>query len=258
MTLKDGSTPSDPRLGRIPQQDLRSLNFLVSARREASLTRKPRSYSWSVGTVLDQGQEGACVGFGYSHDLAARPVPVMGVTNLFAFERYWDVQREDPWPGGAYAGATPKYDGTSVLTGAKVFTDRGFYSGYDWAMNAAEVAQAIGYTGPSILGLDWYVGMFDPDKDGFLRLTGGVAGGHCICAVGVKIVYKPVGLIKWIFNNRTWVDVDMAKSYIVVHNSWGSSWGDNGNAKISLADLDTLLKAGGEACFPRRTLKKST
>lgn len=255
MVLKDGSTPSDPRLGRIPQQDLRSLNFLVTARPEVAEAKKPRSYSWSIGVVLDQGREGACVGFGYTHDLAARPQVVKGISDRYAFGLYYDVQRADDWPGGAYPGATPRYDGTSVLTGAKVVTEKGFYSGYDWALNAQEVAQGIGYTGPSILGLDWYDGMFAPDADGFLRPTGNLAGGHCICAVAVRIAYKP-SFLKWIFRNRTWDDVDMDRSYIVVHNSWGPSWGAQGNAKISLTDLDKLLKDGGEACFPRRTLKK--
>lgn len=253
-TLKDGSQVTDPRLGRLYQQDLRSLNFLIRNRIEPDHPRfrKPRSYTWSCLQWLDQLAEGACVGFGFSHEALARPKMVLGIDNQYARELYWEIQMEDPWPGGAYPSAEPFYEGTSVLTGAQVMTRRGFYSSYHWALNAKDVAEGIGYTGPCVLGLDWFEGMFDPDSDGFLRPTGFLAGGHCLCAIGVKIVYKRwSGLRFW--RTRTWDDVDFDRSYVILHNSWGPSWGDNGRAKLSLTDLDFLMTRQGEACFPQRT-----
>lgn len=249
-TLKNGAQANDPRLGRIPQQDLRSLNFLVTSRREVSIDRTPRSYTWSLPLWLDQGFEGACVGFGFSHDLAARPLVVNHISDDYARRLYHEVQRQDPWEGGAYEGADPFYEGTSVLTGAKVCQSLGYYSGYDWALNAWEVAAAVGYTGPAILGLDWYRGMGNPDSEGFLHPTGSLDGGHCIIARGVKIVWS-----SWISKlfSRKWDNVNMEKSYVLLHNSWGRTWGVDGTAKLSLADLDKLLQDGGEACFPRRT-----
>lgn len=248
-TLKDGSIAADPRLGRIKRQDLNSLNFLVTARREVIAARTPRSYTWSVLDWLDQGFEGACVGFGFSHDALARPAVVSGISNTYARFLYWLIQKRDDWPGGAYPGATPFYEGTAVLTGAKVMTELGYYSGYDWGLDARQVADGIAYTGPSILGIDWMRNMANPDSEGFIHATGEIDGGHCILAKAVKIVYK-TWISTWF--SRKWENVDMERSYITLHNSWGRNWGVDGCAKLSLADLDVLLAAGGEACFPRR------
>lgn len=248
--------PQAPGLGRVYQQDLRSLNFLVRAAPELTVPKPPRSYTWGISVWLDQGQEGACVGFGYSHDLAARPAPVAGLSDAFARNLYHQVQMADPWPGGAYPNASPFYEGTSVLTGAKICTDLGFYAGYTWGIKARDVADGIAYTGPAIMGLTWYEGMFDTDAEGFIRPTGNVSGGHCILAHGVSLKYKKSSPVGW-FKRRTWEDVDYEKSYIKLHNSWGRSWGINGECKITLKDLEFLMTQDGEACFPRRTLKKA-
>jgi hypothetical protein len=146
------------------------------------------------------------------------------------------------------------YEGTSVLAGAKVTTDLGFYSGYTWGLTAVEIAQGIGYVGPAVLGLNWYEGMFEPDADGWIRPTGRQMGGHCIAATGVTIKWK-----NWMagFLFRNWDNVDFDRSYVTLHNSWGPTWGDNGQARISLTDLQTLMDQQGEACFPVRTDKTS-
>lgn len=254
-TLKNGGMPTDPRLDRIYELDWRSLNYLEGPS-TGTEPLPPRSYTWGLALWLDQGQEGSCVGNGYSHELAASPVAVGGIDEKFAVEQvYWPAQMEDPWPGGSYPSADPKYDGTSVLTGAKVLQEKGFYTGYNWGITAQDIAQYVGHYGPSVLGLTWYNNMFTPASDGFIHPDGGVAGGHCILAVGVKIKWK-----SWVNNfiSKNWGNVNMDQSYVILHNSWGQSWGFNGRAKLSLTDLDGLMKDSGEACFPKRNpLKKS-
>src|SRR5687767_9948368 len=98
IILKNGACTSDPRLDRVRHVDLRSLNYLADISfLGAEPYAKPRSYTWRYGAQLDQGQEGACVGFGWSHELAARPGIVQGLSNDFARRLYWKIQEQDPW-----------------------------------------------------------------------------------------------------------------------------------------------------------------
>jgi len=249
--LRDGSHVDDPRLDRLYEEDWESLNYPVTRRLPRTALQNPRSYTWSCNIWLDQGAEGACVGFGCSHDLAARPAVVSGLSDDFARTKvYWEAQKIDPWAGGAYPGANPFYEGTAVLSGVKIMQRLGFYKAYHWALNLQQLVVGIGYTGPAILGVDWYEGMFDVDKDGWIHVSGYVAGGHCILAIGVKCVW-PKGVAK------TFENLDLDRSYLLLHNSWGKGWGVNGRAKLSLRDMGRLLEANGEACFPQRTTKRA-
>lgn len=254
IELKGGATTENPKLDRVYELDWNSLNYPVTAKAAvAQAINKPRSFTWFIDLWLDQGQQGACVGNGYAHELAAKPVQVVGIDEQFAHDViYWQTQREDPWPGGEYPGATPRYSGTSVLTGAKVVQELGFYSAYHWALNIQELAIGIGYDGPAVLGVNWYEGMDNPDAKGFLHVSGKVVGGHCILANGVRIVWK-TGSAK-----ATWADVDLDKSYLKLHNSWGKDWGVKGGAYLSLSDMDRLLNEQGDACFPTRVKTKTT
>lgn len=206
------------KLDRVYEYDERSLMFYHTRQ---LLLDPPRSISWSIDVTLDQGSEGACVGFGFGHDLNATP-QVVSCDDNCAFGIYNAAKLVDEWSG-------EDYEGTSVLAGAKVLTSRGYYSEYRWAETEYDMAQAM-QLGPVIIGIDWYNDMFDPDANGYLHPTGGVAGGHCIAVIAL----------------------DVEKGYYTVHNSWGDGWGDHGNAKISRADMAFLLSHWGDACVPIR------
>ena len=236
IVLKDGTTTLDRRLDRLPAFDRRMLSFPVQGALNAE-QQKLVSRKWTAppGTaVLDQGQEGACVGFGCANELLYYPVPVRGLDAEFARQKiYWVAQEADPWPGGSYPGASPRYEGTSVLFGVKAVADLGYYQEYRWATSERELALGVGYLGPAIIGVDWYAGMFAPGSDGYIRVTGQKMGGHCCLIIGVNI----------------------KSGYYTIRNSWGPTWGDNGNAKISRADMAKLLADNGEACIiTQRTL----
>jgi Papain family cysteine protease len=221
-TLRDGSEVADPRLGRLRQHDDRNLNFPVRAL-FGDTPPMPRSYTWSVGVHLDQGNLGACVGFSFAAELAARPVVVPDIDNTDGLRLYWRAQDLDQWPGY-------EYEGTSVLAGAKAVTEAGHYSEYRWAFSESQVALAVGYKGPVVIGVNWYSGMMRPDRNGYLNLTGQVEGGHAILVHSISV--KRGDYVLW--------------------NSWGADWADNGRARLRRADMDRLLSEDGECCLPVR------
>jgi hypothetical protein len=116
IQLRGGHRTSDVRLDRVPHFDERSRSFSVA---DVLPSTKLRSRTWPCAVHLDQKAEGACVGFGWSHELAAQPVVVRGVTNGTARSLYRLAQTLDDEPGEAY-------EGTSVLAGAKAVQQHGF------------------------------------------------------------------------------------------------------------------------------------
>jgi hypothetical protein len=206
----------DPRLDRREQFDERSRAFPI----RALVPTKPRSYTWRCCVTLDQGREGACVGFAWAHEVSARPLELRQETSD-ALWFYREAQKVDEWPG-------ENYSGTSVLAGAKVVQREGFLTEYRWAFGLQDLVLALGYKGPAVLGIPWYEGMYEPDPKGIIRPTGRVAGGHAILANGVNVKRELVRL----------------------HNSWGPDYGLGGSAFISFGDLERLLHEDGEACIP--------
>lgn len=178
---------------------------------------------WEDYAYLDQGPDGACVGFGFSGELASTPEVVNGITNATAKALYLAAQKVDEWPGESY-------EGTSVLAGAKVVQSQGYYTGYYWAFDEHDVAITVSNYGPVVIGVNWYSGMMDPDSNGYLHPTGSVVGGHCVVVIGINV----------------------EKGYYVIRNSWGSSWGDNGEAKLIRSDMARLMSEQGDVCKPVR------
>ena len=227
VKLKDGSTISDRRLDRIEQFDERSRAYGVSA---LALPMTLRGVAWRCTPRLDQGREGACVSFAWSHELAAVPVDVPGIDDAFAFAHYPLMQRADQWPG-----EEPDYSGTSVLAGAKVMQREGYISGYHWAFLIFEALQAISHAGPVVFGIPWKDSMYEPRPDGLLDCSGKVIGRHAILGRGLRLRARLEGV---------------SEPVVRLRNSWSASWGSNGDGFIRVSDLEQLLAEGGEACLP--------
>jgi len=235
VVLRDGSTTADIRLDRLPEFDEASRDYPV---RSLLAAAQPVTKLWTLpGTdakvVLDQGREGACVGFGTTNELRFNPVPIRKADGTLLDARfareyvYWEAQKNDPWPGGSYPGASPTYEGTSVLAGIKRVAALGLYTEYRWAFSEADLALAVSNIGPAVLGVNWYAGMYKPNQMGYIRPTGALQGGHCVLCIGYHA----------------------ERGYYTLYNSWGPSWGINGTCKISRAYMANLLKANGEACI---------
>jgi len=222
MIVRDGSEVSDVRLGRVAEFDERSRGYSITPLVED----KPIvSKGWSVKHWLDQGQTPHCVSFSWHHELMALPVRVPFDSDeqaeQVAHERYFEMQKLDEWAG-------EDYDGPSVLAGAKLLRQLGYLSEYRWAFSLKDALLALSYEGPIVIGINWHEDMFYPDAKGFLRDTGGIAGGHAILVSSVSAVYR----------------------HVTVWNSWGQSWGNNGRAFLTWNALGRLLADDGDACVP--------
>jgi hypothetical protein len=170
---------------------------------------------------LDQGTEGACVGFGMTHSLACPPDEDYSVTDEYARAVYNLARTLDSEPG-------EDYEGTSVLGGAKALRHLGRISEYRWCFSLEDVLWTISWKGPVVIGVNWYEGMWDTDALGLVAPTGSIVGGHCVCLHGVHV----------------------ADQLVRFRNSWGEGWGRRGDGFFRFADLGGLLAAEGEACYP--------
>lgn len=237
-------------LDRYARFDDESRNFRAVSDDLASF--KLRNYTWYCDQYNDQGREGACVGFGWGHELSARPYPIRTSSHQ-SQNIYLAAQKIDEWFG-------EDYEGTSVLAGAKatqmILNSRkqSVMAAYRWAFGIEEVCRVIAYRGPVVLGVNWYANMFNTDKAGYIHRSGVLSGGHCLLAKGVKLIYN-AGTV-----DKIWANVDQYASYVLLHNSWGKDWGGHYNengvrvepgcARISVRDLHELLVLHGDACIP--------
>lgn len=191
---------------------------------------------------LDQGPVGACVAYSIGNAALARPAPLKEPQRLdrqFLLNVYCSAQRSDPWSGTdapticEHLAQSPYYGGTSVLAGIKQYQQRGFFKEYRWAFSLDEAIVGIGRNGPAIVGTYWYSGLSNPSPDGRISVSGSRVGGHAYLICGVDIT-----------GHDNWLDGDVR-----VRNSWGTGWGDNGEATMSIRDLGRLLDEDGECVF---------
>jgi hypothetical protein len=247
VRLRGGYFTTDSRLTRLPEFDPRSLDFpmaevldepgpflaaMGAVAPEIPKQYKDRSYTWSIETRFDQGAQPSCVGHAWGQELVARPVVIQGITQPFCHWLYKTSQRYDAWAGEAYAG-------TSTLAGAKVLQKRppamnegrGLIAEYRWIFgDMAELIRTLGYWGPVVAGSWWTMDMYEPDADGYIHPTGDDAGGHC-----------------YLINGNS-----MQRKAVRIANSWGTGWGEGGDAWMKWDEFEALIMREGELCVPIR------
>lgn len=202
----------DRKFGRLVSPDPRDRMFQVRRSRSSRVRRY-----WNDSAVwYDQGETSSCVGHAWAHWAANSPiVQRINPFGVYTFSQYLDE----------YAGED--YEGTSVRAGAKVMKALGFIAEYRWATTLQLAIDALLEQGPVVVGTNWYEGMMEPDRDGFIHPTGEVVGGH----------------------GYLWNGVDVAKRRIRVKNSYGRKWGQRGRAWLSFDDAKRLIAEDGEVCL---------
>jgi len=147
----------------------------------------------------DQGQEGACVGFGSSWSQSIR-------NNMFYDARwlYQQAQLVDEW------AETPPEEGTSVRAAYDVLRDIGHRRllrgkslppvreygiiANRWATSVDEMRTAIANDNPVTIGVNWYRDFSNPTHVGYhndwigrnIYRLGPLDGGHCVCVYGAS------------------------------------------------------------------------
>lgn len=214
------------------KHDSRSLDYDIRSilKRKRIIVKR---VMWEEGTVLDQGREGACVGFAWMGELLAAPVrpdrqPSQELGNALASWYYKRAQKVDQWPG-------EDYEGTSVLAGAKIMKEEGFIESYRWCFDIKDVRDTVITTGPVVIGIPWKAGMYETLPEGLVKVHGKNVGGHALVITGFDPAMKINGRVQPVFRWR---------------NSWGSGYGVDGSGYIRYNDLEELLKQTGEACVP--------
>jgi hypothetical protein len=218
-------------LDYVPRLDERNRAHRVTA---APVDLLQTSRYWTAGTVLDQGQEGSCVGHGVVGEYLASPVrgtpwkyvnssvPLSEAGHRLAVKVYNRAKEVDEWEGVAY-------DGTSVRAGMLAGRELGWYDGFKWAFNMGELRTAL-EAGPVVVGIQIFERMFHVEPNGDWIPDGPEMGGHCVVITGYSTNYYNRG------------------PRYIGNNSWGLKWGKVGRFAIAPTNLDRVLfKAGGEA-----------
>lgn len=216
-------------LDYVPDLDERNNDYRVQ--RLMSLTGAPRpdwnrSAWWTGGPVLDQGREGACVGFACAGEYAASPVRGRGVTNETGMTIYRRAKQIDEWEG-------EDYDGTSVRAGLLVLREMDKVESFWWAKNMDEFLGALQAFGPVVIGCRWSDAQYEtvgPDAE--VVVNDDWVGWHSILVNGYSPLYgsrKRKRKFRW-------------------RNSWNLDYGKNGNGYIDPELLEHIVFGeGGEA-----------
>lgn len=213
-------------LGRVVEHDPRSREFpaMVAAVR-------PKTVLWPhTAPVLDQGTLGSCTGnaltqwlntdYARSRDGITERIPLEEAT---ALRLYSEATRLDAYPGQW----PPDDTGSSGLAVCKAGVRSAYLRGYRHAFGFDSLLMALQHS-PVIVGTEWTAAMFTPDRDGTIRPTGEVVGGHEYLILGC----------------------DMERSCFTILNSWGANWGLNGRARISFDWFRGLLAHQGDCTVP--------
>ena len=230
-------------LGRAVQHDDRDRKYPVARgvapeRWEAPILKR---FFWPVKPrgpkgIHDQRKTNQCTGRSAAYVMAGEPfshIHVEGrehVDPAKAIEEaallyYDEAKKRDPWRHNDNLD-----EGSTVRAAAKGLVALGEIRRYRWATTVDDLRKGIRWMSMCVVGIDWTVDMYNPDRDGVIRPTGETDGGHAIAVDGYDDeMFHGVGAFQ-------------------LPNSWGPAWGRRGYCWLPYPEMATLLKRDGEAC----------
>ena len=212
------------RLGRHVHHDSRSLLYPYQA---SGIPLKDILLARHI-PILDQGDVGSCTGNAETGALGTDPLfgslppERQGELNeslaLSLYSAAENIDGDGPYP--------PNDNGSTGLSVCKAAQNAGWISGYTHCLSLNDVLDAISAGHAVILGTNWYDSMDSPDSSGQVTISPGaqVRGGHEYLARGI----------------------DTANQLVLLDNSWGTGWGQNGSFAYSWDTLTRLLSEQGD------------
>lgn len=183
-----------------------------------------KDFKWTDGNpVLDQGQQGTCVGHGWAQWGNTLPIDDH-YTHNDALDIYYSATKHDGSPDDPRAEGGGQ-QGASVRGGAQAVTDKGRVATYAFTQDVDTMRKWVNSKGPLVFGTNWTADMFKP-VNGLVVPTGKVEGGHCYACIG-DLATSDEG---WFIN------------------SWGPNWALKGYFMMKWSDVDKLMQQQGETC----------
>jgi hypothetical protein len=201
---------------------------------------KPVSVTWPTSApILDQGNVGSCEGntaiewlncdIAVKNRVRSTFQPKMTAKQFLreadAVKAYSKATELDD--DGVATKYPPSDTGTSAVGIAKAMQFYKAIDQYTWSFGWDHFVAAI-QNQPVMLGTNWYSGMFNPDRKGYVEISGDVAGGHAYLARGI----------------------DYQNQRVLCRNHWGAQWGIKGEFWLRFPTLQRLLKEQGDVLVP--------
>lgn len=236
VTLRDGSTAEDIKLGRLPSTNTRRLTLFAAEVPDVELHNKAHL----AGPLLDQyadppGYDGSgCVGFSGVNVLRTSPVRTKTDLNRepigreFAIEAYNRCKIVDEFEGEG--------PGTSLDAFGKVMEEWGLITEYRWVRTEPDLARAL-MKDPVQMGTWWTTGMdaADSDPHAIARFTGRKRGGHA-WMVNAYLKHYKIGqsIDNWYRGVNTWGPWGFHKrgQFFVPEGAMAELLADDGEAMI--------------------------
>jgi hypothetical protein len=214
-----------------PQHDPASRGFLSRFASAPLTSRSHRHY----GIPLNQRRIGSCTGNAGAQYLNCAPLhqsgsPLYGERDAAVF--YSENTQNDSYDGAWYFDRIDpdgeiighgNDTGSDGLTTAKTLARRGLITRYEHAFGLQQALATLGQW-PVITGVPWYEGMFTPDAQGYVGISGSLAGGHEFVVRAIDVKTRSVRAV----------------------NSWGGGWGRRGEFLMTWDTWGELLADQGD------------